>query len=37
MEFRPTPDLRLIGEMQVAVSDAIRDDVSFTLGALFPF
>ena len=37
MEFRPTPDFRLIGEMQVAVSDAIRDDVSFTLGVLFPF
>ena len=36
-EFRPTPDFRLIGEMQVAVSDAIRDDVSFTFGALFPF
>ena len=37
MEFRPTPDLRLITEMQVAVSDAIRDDVSFTFGVLFPF
>jgi hypothetical protein len=37
MEFRPTADLRLIGEMQVAISDAIRDDVSFTFGALFPF
>jgi len=37
MEFRPTPDLRLLGEMQVAVSDAVRDDVSFTFGVLFPF
>ena len=37
MEFRPTPDLRLMGEMQLAVSDAIRDDVSFTFGVLFPF
>lgn len=36
-EYRPTPDLRLIGEMQVAVSDAIRDDLSFTFGVLFPF
>ena len=37
MEFRPTPDLRLMGELQIAVSDAIRDDVSFTFGVLFPF
>jgi hypothetical protein len=37
MEFRPTPDLRLLAEMQVAVSDAVRDDVSFTFGVLFPF
>ena len=37
MEFKPTPDLHLLAEMQVAVSDAVRDDVSFTFGVLFPF
>src|SRR5260370_1425074 len=37
MEFRPNPDLRLLGEVQLAISDAVRDDGSFTLGVLFPF
>jgi len=37
MEFHPNPDLRLLAEMQLAVSDAVRDDVSLTLGVLFPF
>lgn len=37
MEFLPNPDVRLLGELQLAVSDEIRDDFSFTLGVLFPF
>ncbi len=37
LEFRPNPDLRLIAEGQLAVSDAVRDDASFTIGVLFPF
>lgn len=37
VEFRPNPDLRLLAEAQLAVSDEIRDDFSFTLGVLFPF
>jgi len=37
MEFRPNADLRLLTEAQLAVSDAVRDDFSFTLGVLFPF
>ncbi len=37
LEFRPNPDLRLLAEVQLAVSDAVRDDASFTLGVLFPF
>ena len=37
VEFRPNPDLRLLAEAQLAVSDEIRDDFSFTLGVLLPF
>ena len=37
MEFRPNPSLRVLVEGQLAVSDAVRDDASFTLGVLFPF
>jgi hypothetical protein len=37
MEFRPNPDLRILAEGQLAVSDAVRDDASFTIGVLFPF
>lgn len=37
LEFHPNPDIRLLGELQLAVSDQYRDDVAFTLGALFPF
>lgn len=37
LEFHPNPDLRLLAEAQLAVSDAIRDDFSATLGVLFPF
>ena len=37
IEFHPNPDLRLLTEVQLAVSDEIRDDVSATLGVLFPF
>ncbi len=37
MEFHPNPDIRLLAEMQLAVSDEIRDDFAFTVGVLFPF
>jgi len=37
VEFFPNPDLRLLAEGQLAVSDDIRDDFSFTLGVLLPF
>jgi len=37
LEFLPNRDLRLLAEAQIAISDNIRDDFSFTLGALFPF
>ena len=37
MEFHPNPDIRLMSEVQLAVSDEIRDDFAFTLGVLFPF
>jgi len=37
MEFRPNPDLRLLAEAQLAVSDEIRDDLAITAGVLFPF
>lgn len=37
LEWSPNTDLRILAEAQIAVSDAIRDDFSFTLGALFPF
>jgi len=37
MEFHPNPDIRLLSEVQLAVSDEIRDDFAFTLGVLFPF
>ena len=37
VEFRPNPDLRLLSEVQVGISDEIRDDVALTVGVLFPF
>lgn len=37
VEFFPNPDLRLLAEAQLAVSDDIRDDFSFTFGVLLPF
>lgn len=37
IEFRPNPDLRLLTEAQLAVSDEIKDDFAITLGVLFPF
>jgi hypothetical protein len=37
MEFRPNADLRLMTEAQLAVSDAVRDELSITFGVLFPF
>jgi hypothetical protein len=37
IEFHPNPDLRLLAEVQLAVSDEVRDDVAATLGVLFPF
>jgi len=37
VEYHPNPDLRLLSEVQVGVSDELRDDVALTLGVLFPF
>lgn len=37
MEFHPNPDLRLLAEAQLAVSDEVRDDMTITFGVLFPF
>ena len=36
-EYRANAGVSLVGEVGVAVSDAIRDDLKFTLGANFPF
>jgi opacity protein-like surface antigen len=37
LQYAPNSDLRIMSEAQLAVSDEIRDDFSFTLGVLFPF
>lgn len=37
LEFHPNPDLRLLAEAQLAVSDEVRDDAAITFGVLFPF
>jgi opacity protein-like surface antigen len=37
LQYAPNADLRIMSEAQLAVSDEIRDDFSFTLGVLFPF
>ena len=37
LQYAPNAYIRILTEAQLAVSDAIRDDFSFTLGALFPF
>jgi len=37
LQYSPNPDIRILSEMQFALSDAINDDFSFTLGVLFPF
>lgn len=36
-EYAPNADLRLVLELQVAVSDQVNDDLKLTLGANFPF
>lgn len=36
-EFAPNVDIRLVAELQIAVSDQINDDLKLTLGANFPF
>lgn len=36
-EYAPNADVRLVAELQVAVSDQINDDLKLTLGASFPF
>lgn len=36
-ELSPILDLRVVAELQVAVSDRISDDLKLTLGANFPF
>jgi opacity protein-like surface antigen len=37
LQYSPNADIRIMSEAQLAVSDEIRDDFSFTLGVLFPF
>lgn len=37
IEYIPNPDLRMLTELQLAVSDEIRDDFAITVGVLFPF
>lgn len=37
IEFHPNPDMRLLAEAQLAVSDEVRDDMAITFGVLFPF
>lgn len=37
LEYSPLPDFRLLGAVQVGVSDDIRDDLKLSLGANFPF
>jgi opacity protein-like surface antigen len=37
LQYAPNADIRILTEAQLAVSDEIRDDFSFTLGVLFPF
>jgi opacity protein-like surface antigen len=37
LQYAPNTDIRIMSEAQLAVSDEIRDDFSFTLGVLFPF
>jgi hypothetical protein len=37
LQYAPNPDIRILTEMQLAVSDEIRDDFSLTVGVMFPF
>lgn len=37
MEYSANPYLRLLTEVQLAVSDEVRDDFAVTFGVLFPF
>lgn len=37
LEFQPNPDMRLLTEVQLSVSDEVRDDIAITFGVLFPF
>jgi hypothetical protein len=37
LQYAPNTEIRIMTEAQLAVSDDIRDDFSFTLGVLFPF
>ena len=37
VEWDPNPYLRLLTEVQLAVSDELRDDFAITFGVLFPF
>jgi hypothetical protein len=37
IEYDPNPYLRMLGEVQLAVSDEIKDDIAITFGVLFPF
>lgn len=37
LEYNPGPDVRVVAALQIGISDEIRDDLKFTLGANFPF
>ena len=37
LQYAPNAGIRILTEAQLAVSDEIRDDFSFTMGVLFPF
>jgi len=37
LQYAPNPLIRILTEMQLSVSDEIRDDFSFTAGVMFPF
>jgi opacity protein-like surface antigen len=37
IEYDPNPYLRMLAEVQLAVSDEVKDDFAATLGVLFPF
>ena len=37
LQYSPNADIHILSEAQLAVSDELNDDFSFTIGVLFPF